>query len=116
MEHSRLIGDFNESSLEFQCKILERSGLGEETHVLDAMRYIPPRSAMASAREESDLFNPTPSLSTMIINKYKLRGNIRSFNLGGMECSAGVIAIDLAKDILQVHRNTYVVVSTENIT
>ncbi|KAK1550537.1 hypothetical protein Q3G72_020591 [Acer saccharum] len=53
----------------------------------------------------------------MIINKYKLRGNIRSFNLGGMGCSAGVIAIDLAKDMLQVNRNTYaVVVSTENIT
>ncbi|KAJ0939406.1 putative very-long-chain 3-oxoacyl-CoA synthase [Helianthus annuus] len=63
------------------------------------------------------LFNPTPSLSSMIVNKYKLRGNIKSFNLGGMGCSAGVIAIDLAKDMLQVQRNTYaVVVSTENIT
>ncbi|KAM1243047.1 hypothetical protein TB2_034118 [Malus domestica] len=44
-------------------------------------------------------------------------GNIRSFNLGGMGCSAGVIVVDLAKDLLQIHRNTYaVVVSTENIT
>ncbi|KAM1625239.1 hypothetical protein ACFXTN_012389 [Malus domestica] len=34
-----------------------------------------------------------------------------------MGCSAGVIAVDLAKDLLQIHRNTYVVVvSTENIT
>nr|DAD45075.1 TPA_asm: hypothetical protein HUJ06_003305 [Nelumbo nucifera] len=115
MEHSRLTGDFDESSLEFQCKILEHSGLGEETHVPNAMRYIPPQSVMANAREESkqvmfgaldnlfsnismkpkdigilvvncSLFNPTPSLSAMIINKYKLRGNIRSFNLGGMGC------------------------------
>ncbi|CAF1706291.1 hypothetical protein Bca4012_005069 [Brassica carinata] len=63
------------------------------------------------------LFNPTPSLSAMIVNKYRLRGNVKSFNLGGMGCSAGVIAVDLAKDMLQVHRNTYaVVVSTENIT
>lgn len=63
------------------------------------------------------LFNPTPSLSAMIVNKYKLRGNIKSFNLGGMGCSAGVISVDLAKDLLQVHRNTYaIVVSTENIT
>ncbi|QHO30183.1 3-ketoacyl-CoA synthase [Arachis hypogaea] len=63
------------------------------------------------------LFNSTPSLSAMIVNKYKLRGNIRSSNLGGMDCSAGVIAIDLAKNMLQVHRNTYaVVVSIENIT
>ncbi|KAF4357275.1 hypothetical protein F8388_002783 [Cannabis sativa] len=146
LEHSRLTGDFDESSLEFQRKILERSGLGEETYVPEAMHFIPPRPSMAAAREEAEqvmygaldnlfantnvkpknigilvvncsLFNPTPSLSAMIVNKYKLRGNIRSFNLGGMGCSAGVIAIDLAKDLLQVHRNTYaVVVSTENIT
>ncbi|KAE8672848.1 3-ketoacyl-CoA synthase 9 [Hibiscus syriacus] len=146
MEHSKLTGDFDESSLEFQRKILERSGLGEETVVPEAMHLIPPRPTMASAREEVEqvmfgaldklfantnvkprdigilvvncsLFNPTPSLSAMIINKYKMRGNIRSFNLGGMGCSAGVISIDLAKDMLQVHRNTYaIVVSTENIT
>lgn len=146
VEHSRLTGDFDESSLEFQRKILERSGLGEETCVPEAMHYLPPRPSMAAAREEAEqvmfgaldnlfantnvkpkdigilvvncsLFNPTPSLSAMIVNKYKLRGNIKSFNLGGMGCSAGVIAIDLAKDMLQVCRNTYaVVVSTENIT
>ncbi|XP_057435169.1 3-ketoacyl-CoA synthase 4-like [Lotus japonicus] len=146
MEHSKLTGDFDEESLEFQRKILERSGLGEETYVPEAMHFIPPKPTMAFAREEAEqvmfgaldtlfsstnvklsdigilvvncsLFNPTPSLSAMIVNKYKLRGNIRSFNLGGMGCSAGVIAVDLAKDMLQVHKNTYaVVVSTENIT
>ncbi|KAL4389421.1 hypothetical protein HN51_010303 [Arachis hypogaea] len=146
MEHSKLTGDFSDDSLDFQRKILERSGLGEETYVPEAMHHIPPTPSMAAAREEAEnvmfgaldnlfantkikpkdigvlvvncsLFNPTPSLSAMIVNKYKLRGNIRSFNLGGMGCSAGVIAIDLAKDMLQVHRNTYaVVVSTENIT
>ncbi|GLJ20420.1 hypothetical protein SUGI_0370920 [Cryptomeria japonica] len=146
MEHSQLSGNFSEPSLEFQKKILERSGLGESTYVPSAMHYLPPRPSMAAAREEAEqvmygaldnlfqktglkpkdigilvvncsLFNPTPSLSAMIVNKYKLRGNIRTFNLGGMGCSAGVIAIDLAKDMLQVHGGTYaVVVSTENIT
>ncbi|OMO53069.1 Integrase, catalytic core [Corchorus capsularis] len=39
------------------------------------------------------------------------------YHAGGMGCSTGVIAVDLVKDLLQVHRNTYVVVvSTENIT
>ena len=38
----------------------------------------------------------------MIVNHYKMRGNVKSFNLGGMGCSAGVIAIDLARDLLQV--------------
>ncbi|CAA2994388.1 3-ketoacyl- synthase 4 [Olea europaea subsp. europaea] len=146
MERSRLTGDFDESSLEFQRKILVRSGLGNDTYVPEAMHLIPPQPSMQSAREEAQqvmfgvldnlfantnvkpkdigilvvncsLFNPTPSLSAMIVNKYKLRGNILSFNLGGMGCSAGVIAVDLAKDLLQVHRKTYaVVVSTENIT
>ncbi|CAI9777838.1 unnamed protein product [Fraxinus pennsylvanica] len=146
MEHSRLTGDFDDSALEFQRRILERSGLGDETYVPEAMHSVPPRPSMQAAREEAQqvmfgalenlfantnikpkdigilvvncsLFNPTPSLSAMIVNKYKLRGNILSFNLGGMGCSAGVIAVDLAKDLLQVHRNTYaVVVSTENIT
>ncbi|CAA6671252.1 unnamed protein product [Spirodela intermedia] len=146
MKHSRLSGAFDESSLEFQRKILERSGLGEETYFPEAMHCLPPQPSMATAREEAEqvmfgtldilfcntsvrpkdigilvvncsLFNPTPSLSSMIVNRYKLRGNILSFNLGGMGCSAGVIAVNLAKDLLQVHSNTYaVVVSTENIT
>lgn len=146
MEHSRLCGEFNESALEFQRKILERSGLGEETYFPEAMHHLPPNPSMAAARAEAEqvmfgaldnlfrstgvnpkdigvlvvncsLFNPTPSLSAMIVNKYKFRGNIRSFNLGGMGCSAGVISIDLARDLLQVHGSSYaVVVSTENIT
>ncbi|PPR87011.1 hypothetical protein GOBAR_AA33668 [Gossypium barbadense] len=63
------------------------------------------------------VFNPTPSLTAMIINKYKIRANIKSFNLSGMGCSAGVISIGFAKDMLRVHRNNYAVVfSTENMT
>ncbi|KAK6946263.1 LOW QUALITY PROTEIN: FAE1/Type III polyketide synthase-like protein [Dillenia turbinata] len=129
MELSRLTGEFNESSLEFQGKILERSGLGEETYCAESMKLVPPRRSLAAAREEAKqvlfgilvihctVFNPTPSLSSMIVNKYKLRGNIRSFSLGGMGCSAGVIAVDLAKDLLRIHSNTYaVVVTTENMT
>ncbi|KAI3704030.1 hypothetical protein L1987_74235 [Smallanthus sonchifolius] len=146
MERSKQHGGFDESALEFQRKILERSGLGEETYLPAALHEIPPAPSMAAARQEAEdvmfgalenlfkstkispkdigilvvncsLFNPTPSLSSMIVNKYKLRGNIKTFNLGGMGCSAGVIAVDLAKDMLQVHRNTYaVVVSMENIT
>ncbi|KAI9194841.1 hypothetical protein LWI28_009595 [Acer negundo] len=65
----------------------------------------------------SSLFNPTPSLSAMVVNRYKLRGNILSYNLGGIGCSAGLISIDLAKQLLQIHPNSYaLVVSTENIT
>ena len=38
------------------------------------------------------VFNPTPSLSAMDVNRYKLRGNILSYNLGGMGCSAGLVS------------------------
>ena len=63
------------------------------------------------------LFGPTPSLAAMIINHFKMRSNIVSYNLGGMGCSAGLISISLAREMLQVYPNiNVVVVSTENIT
>ncbi|MQM21240.1 hypothetical protein Taro_054274 [Colocasia esculenta] len=146
MERSRLADTFTEENLEFQRKILERSGLGQDTYFPEAVLRVPPNPCMAEARKEAEmvmfgaiddllkktgvkakdigilvvncsLFNPTPSLSAMIVNHYKLRGNIASFNLGGMGCSAGLISIDLAKQLLQVHPNSYaLVVSMENIT
>eukprot|EP00249_Psilotum_nudum_P010863 c22816_g1_i1 orf=1-765(-) len=115
MKHSELSGTFDTQSLDFQRKILERSGLGQDTYLPAALHQLPPQPSMAAAREEAEmvmfgaldnlfkktgvkskdiglivvncsLFNPTPSLSAMIVNKYKLRGNIRSYNLGGMGC------------------------------
>ena len=38
----------------------------------------------------------------MIINHFKMRPDILSYNLGGMGCSAGVISIGLAEKMLQV--------------
>ncbi len=146
MEHSRLINSANPKSVEFQMRILERSGLGEETCLPPANHYIPPKPTMEASRGEAELvifsaiddllkktgiktkdidilivncslFSPTPSLSAMVINKYKLRSNIKSFNLSGMGCSAGLVSIDLARDLLQVHPNSYaLVISTEIIT
>ena len=111
-----------------------------------ASHYIPPKPTMEDARSEAELvifsamdsllkktrlnpkdidilivncslFSPTPSLSAMVINKYKLRSNIKSFNLSGMGCSAGLISTDLARDLLQFHPNSNaVIVSTEILT
>ncbi|EAZ22163.1 hypothetical protein OsJ_05826 [Oryza sativa Japonica Group] len=146
MRCSRLAGCFTAASLDFQRRIVERSGLGDDTYLPAAVLREPPNPSMAEARREAEavmfgavddllaktgvsakeigvlvvncsLFNPTPSLSAMVVNHYKLRGNIVSYNLGGMGCSAGLLAIDLAKDLLQVHRNSYaLVISMENIT
>lgn len=146
MRHSREIGAFNAQSLEFQEKVLSRSGLGEETYLPPGIMSDPPQINMETAREEArevlftsvaqalastrippgavdilivncSLFNPTPSLSAMIVNRFKMRSNVITYNLSGMGCSAGVISIGLAQQLLQVHPNsTALVVSTENIT
>jgi len=139
-------GYFTKESLDFQERMSKRTGVGEGTYLPSGLKLTPPACTTAKAREEAEevmfpildalfastgvspkdidilivncsLFCPTPSLASMVVNKYKMRSNIRSFNLGGMGCSAGVIAIDLAKDLLQVHKNSRaLVVSTENIT
>lgn len=131
LDRSKLTGSFTDENLAFQRKIVERSGLGQDTYLPEAVLRIPPNPCMDEARKEAEavmfgaidellaktgvkakdigilvvncsLFNPTPSLSAMIVNHYKLRGNILSYNLGGMGCSAGLISIDLAKQLLQV--------------
>mmetsp|Transcript_20271 Transcript_20271/g.29955 ORF Transcript_20271/g.29955 Transcript_20271/m.29955 type:complete len:375 (+) Transcript_20271:148-1272(+) len=63
------------------------------------------------------LFSPTPSLCSMIIHKFGFRNDVKSFNLSGMGCSAGIISIDLAKDLLIARPNSKaLIVSTENLT
>ena len=59
----------------------------------------------------------TPSLSAMIVNHFKMRDDLISYNLAGMGCSAGVIAIGLAERLLRNEPGKYaLVVSTENVT
>ncbi|OAY79181.1 3-ketoacyl-CoA synthase 6-like [Ananas comosus] len=146
LEHARLLPYFDERTVRFMVRILERSGLGEETCLPPANHYIPPQRSMAAARAEAELvifsavdellaktrvtakdidivvvncslFSPTPSLSAMVVNRYGLRSNVLSFNLSGMGCSAGLISVDLARDLLQARRDAYaLVVSTEIIT
>lgn len=146
MEHNRLNLKDDQKAVEFQMRILERSGLGEETSLPPAIHYLNPKPTMEAARSEAEmvifsaiddllkktgvkprdidilivncsLFSPTPSLSAMVVNKYKLRSNIKSFNLSGMGCSCSPISVDLARDLLQVHPNSYaMVISTEIIT
>lgn len=110
---------------------MERSGFGDKTYVPESLLKIPPSICTLDARKETEsvifgaidelllktkvkvedidilitnccIFNPTPSLSAMVVNHYKLKQNVLSYNLGGMGCSAGLIAIDLAKQLLQV--------------
>ncbi|PKU67404.1 3-ketoacyl-CoA synthase 10 [Dendrobium catenatum] len=145
IELARSSGKFDEDTLSFQRRILKSSGIGDETYVPRSIFSTGNCATMKEGRSETatvmfgaldelfekcrvrpkdvgvlvvncSLFNPTPSLSAMIVNHYKMRGNILSYNLGGMGCSAGIIALDLARDMLQANGNNYaVVVSTEAV-
>jgi 3-ketoacyl-CoA synthase len=65
----------------------------------------------------SSLFNTTPSLSATIMNHFRMPSSTLNYNLAGMGCSAGIIAVDLAKQMLQLFPDSYaLVVSTENLT
>ncbi|THU57273.1 hypothetical protein C4D60_Mb03t01780 [Musa balbisiana] len=145
VELARKSGKFDEESLAFQSRILKNSGIGDESYVPRSIFSPGNCATMKEGRAEASmamfgaldelfekcrvrpkdvgvlvvncsLFNPTPSLSAMIVNHYKMRGNILSYNLGGMGCSAGVVALDLARDMLQANPSSYaVVVSTEAV-
>ncbi|KAG0611792.1 hypothetical protein M758_7G164800 [Ceratodon purpureus] len=136
---------FSEKSLDFQRKILTNSGLGPETYVPLSMHSEPTDLTHATCMKEiqeslfsavgqlmvktgvkahdigvlvvnCSTFCPIPSMSAMVVNHFGLREDIETFHLGGMGCSAGVLGISLAKDMLKVHKETYaIVVSTEAI-
>jgi len=62
------------------------------------------------------LFSPTPSLCAMACNKFRMRSNIRTYNLSGQGCSASLLSVDLASELLRSNPNSVaVVVSTELI-
>lgn len=53
----------------------------------------------------------------MIINEFNMRPDISSYNLAGMGCSAGLISVELVKNLLNSRPNsTALIVSTEIIT
>eukprot|EP00164_Ancoracysta_twista_P002787 GFYU01003707.1.p1 GENE.GFYU01003707.1~~GFYU01003707.1.p1 ORF type:complete len:502 (-),score=162.37 GFYU01003707.1:204-1709(-) len=139
-------GFWNDESLGFMNRVLDNTGLGQETYFPESVLVNPPEINMQRAKEEAEmimygaiddlfkktglgakdidilivncsLFNPTPSLSAMIVNHYKMKTSIETYNLSGMGCSAGVISIGLAQKLLQLHPNSNALVfSTENIT
>ncbi|PKA61307.1 3-ketoacyl-CoA synthase 11 [Apostasia shenzhenica] len=146
MKQFKSRGTFTPESVGFQRRMLERSGVGQATYLPASLLESPIEMSSAAALNEArmvvfgavdellaatavrakdvavvvvncSLYNPTPSLAAMVINRYKLRGNVVSYSLAGMGCSAGLIAVDLAKRLLQIHRESYaLVVSTENMT
>ncbi|KAB2628427.1 3-ketoacyl-CoA synthase 7-like [Pyrus ussuriensis x Pyrus communis] len=146
IEHIEISGIHDKESVNFQAKVLERSGIGSESCMPVTVHEIPSYSSLEATRKETELvlftvvedllskhninpksidilvsncslFCPTPSISSMVINKFGFRSNIKSISLGGMGCSAGILSISLAKDLLKVHKNSLaLVLSMEAVT
>uniref|UniRef100_A0ACD5T8Q7 Uncharacterized protein n=1 Tax=Avena sativa TaxID=4498 RepID=A0ACD5T8Q7_AVESA len=144
IESARLSPYIDDGTFRFMTRMLQRSGLGDQTYLHPSLHHIPPRCCLSESRDEveqvifavvDDLlaktgispraigilvtncsgFTPTPSFTDIIVNKYKLRGDIRSVNMSGMGCSAGVVSLEVARNLLQAApRGTHaLVVSTE---
>ncbi|KAI3799788.1 hypothetical protein L1987_35091 [Smallanthus sonchifolius] len=62
------------------------------------------------------LLSAVPSLTSRIINHYKMREDVKAFNLSGMGCSASLVAIDLVQHLFKTHKKKLaVVVSSESM-
>ncbi|XP_074283830.1 3-ketoacyl-CoA synthase 17-like [Silene latifolia] len=138
--------NFTDETAKLLKKMVLTSGFGDATYAPEAYMTIPHDFSLDNARKEAEaaifttieavlantgvkakdigvlvvncsIFNPVPSLTSMVVNKFKLKENVKSFSLSGMGCSAGLAAIDLAHDLLQVYKDTYaMIVSTEILT
>ncbi|TVU11730.1 hypothetical protein EJB05_45332, partial [Eragrostis curvula] len=131
VEHVRQMPYVDDKSVYFMTRLLEHSGLGDSTYIPHALHYIPPHLTLSDGREEAEqvifssidalfaktsikskdihilitncsAFNPKPSLVDMIINKYKLQADIKNIQISGMGCSAGLISVEVARNLLQV--------------
>jgi 3-ketoacyl-CoA synthase len=132
LEHFSLIGCFDDGSVEFMTKVIEASGMGNETYFPPSLHYIPPAATHADAIQEAHMlffptlddlfaktgvppsavgalvvncsgFCPAPSLAAIIASRYRLRADAKTFNLSGMGCASGVIGVDVARRLLLTH-------------
>jgi len=141
IEHTRNFMD--KQSITFMTKILNQSGQSDETYIPPALHYIPPKSDYQEVISEvhmvlfpvfEDLlaktkltprdidvlivncsgFCPAPSLSSIIVNKFRMREDIKSYTISGMGCSASALAIDITQNIFKSLKDSIaVVLSTE---
>ncbi|ERM97122.1 3-ketoacyl-CoA synthase 7 [Amborella trichopoda] len=144
MEHTVLNEAWDSASIEFQEKVLERSGLGYETCMPPTISHLPADHSVTGGLEElkmvafpiieevltsnrvspkcidilvtnCSLYCHTPSFSAMVVNRFGMRSNVKTFSLAGMGCSAGLLSISLARDLLGVHTNSLALVVSMEI-
>nr|GME04539.1 3-ketoacyl-CoA synthase 5-like [Ipomoea batatas]GME10485.1 3-ketoacyl-CoA synthase 5-like [Ipomoea batatas] len=144
LEHTQMMGDsFDSKGVAFMEKIMNLSGLSEQTYLPPGLHFIPPRSGHQEAINEVRMvlfpifqqllsnnklspkdidilvvncsgFCPDPSLASIIVNNFDMRDDVKTFNLTGMGCSANTVAVDMVRNIMKTHRRcNAVILSTE---
>ncbi|CAI0439351.1 unnamed protein product [Linum tenue] len=140
-EHIERTEGFSRENRDLQQKVLQRSGIGDEACMPIAVHELPPNTSFNPSQQEVEqvafqvvkdllskhrinpkgidilisncsIFCPTPSITSMIINRFGLRSNVKSISLSGMGCSAGLISISMIKELFQVHKNSLALVLT----
>ncbi|KAK2989671.1 hypothetical protein RJ640_015520 [Escallonia rubra] len=53
-----------------------------------------------------------PSLASRIVNHYKMREDVKTYNLTGMGCSASLISINVVQNIFKSYKDMYALVVT----
>ncbi|KAJ1425734.1 Thiolase-like [Sesbania bispinosa] len=126
----------------FLLKALVSSGIGERTYAQrtvfdgreasptlddgvsemdeffhDSIEKLLARSAISPSEIDVLVVNismlaAVPSLSSRIINHYKMRHDIKVYNLTAMSCSASLISLDIIKTIFNSQRNKFALLVT----
>ncbi|KAF3447383.1 hypothetical protein FNV43_RR12569 [Rhamnella rubrinervis] len=137
---------FTPESQDFMRRIYLNSGIGDETYVPKFVFETKYESKLEASADEArqgvisavdsllsktnihtslidsliincGSFSPVPSISSIVVNHFKLKPTVKTYNLSGMGCGSGVIAIHTAAKLLQSSRklSLALVVITENI-
>ncbi|XP_027089694.2 3-ketoacyl-CoA synthase 4-like [Coffea arabica] len=138
---------FTQETIEFMRKIYLKSGLGDETYappfIFEEDTTPTLKCAIQEAQEgifssidallSKTLIDPlsidivivtcgsfshSPSLSSLIVNHYNLKPDVKTYNLSGMGCGSGVLSIDCAARVLRASGKVQhaLVVITESTT
>ncbi|KAF6997520.1 hypothetical protein CFC21_013734 [Triticum aestivum] len=130
----------------FLLRVIVRSGIGEESYcprnILECREHAPTHrdaldemdaffdDAIAELFRRSGfgprdvdvlvvnvcMFSPAPSLACRIVHRFGMREDVAAYNLSGMGCSAGLISLDLARNVLRTRPTSLaLVVSSESI-
>ncbi|KAE8712143.1 3-ketoacyl-CoA synthase 3 [Hibiscus syriacus] len=58
------------------------------------------------------MLSAVPCLSSRIINRYKMRDDVKCFNLTGMGCSASSISLDIIRNVFKSYKNKFALLVT----